>query len=501
MLPIIILLFILLFAAILLPKRIVGGAIDAKDIVPIKNKLFFIESENDKLINDVINKNNEPLQYFHDIPARVGRQDETNLIRTTIHVGQLKLFLSELEFLTECLPNYAEKKIVVYAGSAPSHKIYYLHTLFPNIKFIMVDPAEHFIMFEDGGHYVSEKANMVVYLDSKNKENNNQMKTQMINLYRDGDVVLVNKKENFKNLDITKNKKQILDWITNSDYTFYILEDYFSNDTAELFKDLDCYFISDIRSNINDMLPEINRINKTQLRKPSTFSNEENPSDLDISWNNAMHLNWLQRMQPKKAMLKFRLPWFIKEDIDDFNYYCKYEPFKSTFIEAKSRGIDFVLEYQNKKQTYFQYDDIYIQSFPGKGSSESRLICTRYDKFQDIDLKEYDEKFYYYNWFYRQFAFHNHDCMGFGIDGCNDCALMVKIFKDYFKKYNIYYNPDKIKYEIRRLLRIIRRTLNKELHGNFIIPYHNSQEIINRQSYYILASVYDQYEDELLKFK
>ena len=58
--------------------------------------------------------------------------------KTVIHWGQRKLLLSEIEFITMF---YDECKTVVYAGAAPGTHITYLSELFPNIMFILVDPA------------------------------------------------------------------------------------------------------------------------------------------------------------------------------------------------------------------------------------------------------------------------------------------------------------------------------------------------------------------------
>ena len=481
-----------------------GGAVKTSDIEPIQNKEFFINPENSVIINELLTTKHNALQYLDDIEHTKERQEDTNLIRTTIHVGQLKLLLSELEFLTEVLDDNKANATVIYAGSAPSNKIYYLSTLYPNVKFILVDPNEHFIMFEDGNHYESKKSDMVIYLDTKNKNNKYGVKKHVVNLYN-GKVEKKNKREvdvNFKEYYTNKEKKNyLLNFIKNSNYRFYIIEDLFTNDIADLFKDIECYFISDIRSNINDMNSYLSKINKMQVRTPTKFSTEESPSDLDICWNNAMHLNWLQRLQPKKAMLKFRAPWFDPEEQDDFNYYSGLEPFKSAFSEASDRGIDFIQDYNNKKFNYIKDEKIYIQSFPGQGSSESRLICSKYNDYKPMDLTEYDNKFYYYNWFYRQFAFVDHGAMDkkLGIDGCNDCALMVKIFRDYFEKYKIKYDNQKVINEVRTLLRIIRRTIKKELHGYFMKPYKNTQEIVKQQVKYILLNTYENYEDELIQ--
>lgn len=65
--------------------------------------------------------------------------------RDYIHWGQRKLLISEIEFL--CLffktkPVVETKEVVVvYAGAAPGTHITILHDLFPDIKFILYDPA------------------------------------------------------------------------------------------------------------------------------------------------------------------------------------------------------------------------------------------------------------------------------------------------------------------------------------------------------------------------
>jgi hypothetical protein len=66
--------------------------------------------------------------------------------RTTIHYGQRKLHLSEVEFLTNVcndLPDKTFKKIVlIYAGAAPGIHLDLLSQMFPFITFVLIDPAK-----------------------------------------------------------------------------------------------------------------------------------------------------------------------------------------------------------------------------------------------------------------------------------------------------------------------------------------------------------------------
>lgn len=58
------------------------------------------------------------------------------------HFGQLKLFFTELEFLTICLQNNIDlhNSTIVYVGAAPGTHIKHLQRLFPNMYWILYDP-------------------------------------------------------------------------------------------------------------------------------------------------------------------------------------------------------------------------------------------------------------------------------------------------------------------------------------------------------------------------
>ena len=58
------------------------------------------------------------------------------------HIGQLKLLLSEIEFLT---PFHGLNFFVVYAGAAPGVHVPILAEMFPTMHFILVDPAHSMI--------------------------------------------------------------------------------------------------------------------------------------------------------------------------------------------------------------------------------------------------------------------------------------------------------------------------------------------------------------------
>lgn len=55
------------------------------------------------------------------------------------HIGQRKLFIGELQFLTEFTSSNADS-IIIYAGAAPSNHTGFLAKLFPRARFLLVDP-------------------------------------------------------------------------------------------------------------------------------------------------------------------------------------------------------------------------------------------------------------------------------------------------------------------------------------------------------------------------
>ena len=61
---------------------------------------------------------------------------------TCLHWGQLKLLLSEIEFLT---PFYGQSLCVIYAGAAPGLHVPMLARMFPSMHFVLVDPAPSFV--------------------------------------------------------------------------------------------------------------------------------------------------------------------------------------------------------------------------------------------------------------------------------------------------------------------------------------------------------------------
>ena len=78
-----------------------------------------------------------------DTSKRERYKRRTYQFKPQLHWGQMKLFLTEVEFLTKVLELKPTKKIVmVYAGAAPGHHTKYLQGMFPDIRFELYDPND-----------------------------------------------------------------------------------------------------------------------------------------------------------------------------------------------------------------------------------------------------------------------------------------------------------------------------------------------------------------------
>ena len=92
--------------------------------------------------------NNAPAMVTYQDIANKGMLNYTGgmkIPQSVAHFGQRKLFLSELRFLTSYLRKRTTDAIapmlVIYPGAAPSRHTGYLASLFPEVTFLLVDPA------------------------------------------------------------------------------------------------------------------------------------------------------------------------------------------------------------------------------------------------------------------------------------------------------------------------------------------------------------------------
>lgn len=88
-------------------------------------------------------KNSTPPLFVRVMHCKFGQRPySTKPPPPCAHLGQLKLLVSEIEFLT---PFYGRSLRVVYAGAAPGIHMPILAQMFPTMHFVMVDPMRSMI--------------------------------------------------------------------------------------------------------------------------------------------------------------------------------------------------------------------------------------------------------------------------------------------------------------------------------------------------------------------
>lgn len=437
------------------------------------------------LINELINLKSPPdMIQVTDIPSR-SKYLDIKYVRHSLHLGQLKLFLSEVQFLTQQI-SFEQRQnnttiYVIYAGSGPGHHDQKLADMFPNVKFILIDPQEHDIK--------GAKEENLLYFRLSTKTKIKPIKT--INVATAEGI-----SKQLKNQTIKKplTSDQIVSTIlSHQEYTFYLIEDLFDNALASAFNELvkrklPVLMISDIRTRLIDRT-------STHHSKQKTLDDETDyPSDLDILINNMWQHYWVYLLQPIACMLKFRTPFRNESDLQIMNQNAAQTiintQLKETFeLYQKDFGINPVELYQKDQYQYLMSQALNLQAFPGEASTEVRLISTQeksnnYKQIISYDRLEHEEKLFYYNQM-REYCFYERNRQYFdsligseiGLDGCADCNLTLIILQHYIDKYQINEQPLLI---LKNLLELMGRTIKTPpQHSQFKKPYTSISEIIN----------------------
>lgn len=259
-------------------------------------------------------------------------------------------------------------------------------------------------------------------------------------------------------------------YIKKSTATFFVVEDYMTDDYAKLFAELRPYFISDIRTNMI----------------------EDKPTDTDVIWNLAQQYNWTNYIRARGYMLKFRTPFY-----EDKKLAPSSDQLDTLAISA-AFGIDFAADYGRRKLTYLA-GEVYVQAWAGKSSTESRLVAlipdndkaepfvaamaaattkpngklpnpANYAKLAlaEYDPDEYEDRFFYFNCIERGFIHHRNEYAerGLGFDHCNDCALEAAIWTDYSNRFA----QIDVLAAVRNLSLSTQRGLITRGHGEFFEP-------------------------------
>lgn len=365
------------------------------------------------------------------------------------HFGQRKLGLSEIQFFNEWSKISDEPVYCVYAGAAPSNKTHILVDLFPKIKLILVDPNKFEIMVPNpdkkgviSHRAISSQNSDIIHLISHFPTKSKEFEGARTRKIKDMDDADMDKLASFVNNDDVHN--------------IYVMEDYFDESgeiMASFLKRLNrkIIFVSDIRSNVSD---------------------GQFPSDFDIIWNTAMMFNWIKSIRPEYSMIKFRLPFFGDTDTQEI-----WKDSKETFEIAKSNGIDFVADNDEKKFRMFGGKP-FLQVWPGRSSTELRLHTTKdeIDNIIEYDIASIEAKLNYYNIIYRTLVCHtnpNSDKkLGFCL--CNDCAIENSIWTDYICISN---SRKPVSYYVREMDGLSRQALNRRHEHQIYKPFSDYEVV------------------------
>lgn len=324
------------------------------------------------LYNRVINLILNPTVQFDDIPYELRYSAVDNIKKTSLHIGQRKLFMNELQFLTQ-YTKPLEKVLCVYAGAAPSNKTGLLADLFPNVTFLLVDPNPFAIV-----------GKIPIYLSRKN---------------------LVNELE----------ATQVLNKIGTE--PIYIINGLFTNALATAVAKISTpvVFISDIRtSRRSDGLVE----------------------SFDVIWNLSMQYNWVVMMNSRASMLKFRHPFYedLAPDFRKLSevapYTADFELSKTYGIDFVTNAENEHLVYLAGTvyiQPWMKVSSTESRLVVANNLGIEDLIS--YSEYQD-------KFYYYNNIERFCVNHHNDNAdKSLGFDHCNDCALENYIWKNYLLKY------------------------------------------------------------------
>jgi hypothetical protein len=378
-------------------------------------------------------------------------------VKLGCHHGQKKLLLSEIQFFSV----YGRQiNIAIYVGSAPCIHLPILLKLFPNIKFLLVDPNFHKI-----------KADFVYVYQNVSVINIKNLKSSKSRLL--SDVRFYNQEHRYNTLSLNdidmddiiyefdeNGYKTLISDIINNDDRIYIIQD---NMTFKLAETLG----KSIR-----MCPDVNICLISDMRT----NHDEHPTDVDYVWNNASNIAFTKSINPDISLFKFHPPYFNDKWPDQVPEYVAHD-----LAHIKSDyGIDFIDDYHNKKHMFFPASHIWLQAWAPPSSSEARLVVKRSDttNFINYDHKEWDDRFMYFRLMRQHAYFPSYYTAAQELpsyDGCFDCSLEMSILCNY---HDSILNPDKDCFsnnmsrhigEIHKYIEIIDETLYDKIKNT---PHH-----------------------------
>ena len=398
----------------------VGGAPGLEKVDKAEERWEHVHRLLEALGIDVEGKRLQPIWRYSQL-SEVSYVSNLGVVWSGCHHGQRKLLNTEIQFLTNCAAhNGANKPLVIYAGSAPNEKLPMLLEMFPLVKFLLIDPNYHH--FDADFRLVYQRPDLVApsimkasrrmakplkkgaSMEARRHYANarrlraaplyGRPDADPVNMHNIEDPVHVSLMNDIrKTFEHTGHRALITD-ILEGDDRVYVIQDYLTKQLVDLLAASrqaagaidDILFISDIRS--------------------SVINNQV--TDIDYMWNDALHLMVIKILSPSYSMLKFHPPYMtdyshIRAFIDDGAGV--WPPLVASMKEDlefvhKEYGLDLLGNYMSRtnEYKYLSADMIWLQSWGPGRSSEARLIVSRSDAakgWRTYSHATWDNKFYW----------------------------------------------------------------------------------------------------------
>ena len=431
------------------------------------------------------------------------------------HKGQIKLFITELQHLTAHIKSLDSEGYVIYAGSAPSMKAYVYAKLFPNLKFIFIDPNE-FVIYMNSFHntHYSYPGEDAIYMSvSKTNMNPNYTMVTQRNVCHYKDPKRVIDKNRIKDA-CTWDEGSMIDFIKSTNYRFYLFEEYMTKDVAISLNKLICDNTPIVRDKTGSIggsfdlpvsgggsyIKKKRELTEHEMNigffsrkedltpyfyggkqdddspvlfwsdvrtnyKCSSYDTGDTPHDIDIIANAAMNYVWLKTLTKGfegdfYSMLKFRLPYLEDDEIE-------WDAFKTVLAESSELGENYQEEFKKCKDMRWFQGDVYIQAFAAHKSAECRLWSNKEQIQSDLvywPIKEHEDKLFYYNCIERFGCVFENDFADkkIGFDHCGDCAIESRAWSDFADKF-YKFTPEEKRIRIQQWVVNIRMLTGRNL--------------------------------------
>jgi hypothetical protein len=337
-----------------------------------------------------------------------------------VHKGQRKLIMSELQHLTQVLDRFNEPAVVVYIGAAPSNKAFIPTMFLSNVKFLLVDPADFAIVFNNEETHLDRPGEQIAYFSSKSNVEYDYFSTNA----KKQKFGRVPKQDPF--LDAS-NYESLSKFFYESTNKIFINQQMMTGDSAEFIK-----YLFDARNKYSKY-----KNCKTILWSDVRSSASDNePTDAEVLRDMMLSMYCAQLSKPNHSMFKFR------------HFYRGIDKVNTTLANSYIQKLENSIPNLNVKQALlagfipFYNGTIYNQCWRLSNSTETRLWVSG-EAITSGSIKLYDNIAYeeinnHYNKIVRPCIAHVNPLAGqYGLDNCADCAIEGSILFNLKTKFRL----------------------------------------------------------------